>query len=214
MKNLSKLVALMLSASAGVWLTGCAAEVGDLSEDTDDAVGNVHKGFGAEKSLTKGSLGGQTEISTISKGKGMIGQGSQFESGSLGKGETQGAERVLGGSQEGQVAAEDTQRLGGESQIEGQIEGQVADQGLGHEESAGQLVEEGASSESQEALSSWGGCGAGFIGGYRPWIGGYGYGWRGYYGAGFYGGGCYRPCGGYIGGYVGGLGCGGVGAFW
>ncbi|MDC3957559.1 hypothetical protein [Polyangium jinanense] len=45
MKNVSKIVALILSASAAVWMTGCAAEVGDF-EDTDSALANVEKGAG------------------------------------------------------------------------------------------------------------------------------------------------------------------------
>ncbi|HVK69813.1 MAG TPA: hypothetical protein VM694_35385 [Polyangium sp.] len=205
MKNTSKLVALILSASACVWLTGCAAEYGDLSEDTDDAAANLEKG-----GITKGHLGGQAEFPAISKGKGMLGQDSQFEGRMLGKaarvvaGGTQIEQPVFGGSQEGGQAAreekvEEGQRAG--------IEGQLAETALVHEESAGQdvagQVEEGDTSESQEALSSWCGAGIGFAG----------YGWRGY-APGFFGGGCYRPCGGYgiWGGFAGGCSLGG--AFW
>ncbi|MDC0746604.1 hypothetical protein [Polyangium mundeleinium] len=210
MKNTSKVFALILSASAGVWLTGCAAEYGDLSEDTDDAAANLEKG-----GITKGHLGGQAEFPAISKGRGMIGQGSQFEGG-LGKaarvvaGGTQIEQPAFGGSLEGGQAAreekvEEGQRAG--------LEGQLSETALVNEESAGQdvagQVEEGDTSESQEALSSWCGAGIGYAG--------FGYGWRGYYpGRLFYGGigaGCYRPCGGFA--YFGG-GCdlGLPGGYW
>ncbi|MDI1429659.1 hypothetical protein [Polyangium sorediatum] len=220
MKNTSKLVALILSASACVWMTGCAAEYGDLSEDTDDAAANLEKGaitkghLGGQaefQGISKGHLGGQAEFPAISKGKGMVGQDSQFEGRMLGKaarvvaGGTQIEQPAFGGSLEGGQAAreervEEGQRAG--------IEGQLSETALVHEESAGQdvagQVEEGDTSESQEALSSWCGAGIGFAG--------FGVGWRGYY-PGFGGGGCYRPCGGYgiWGGYAG---CGLAGAFW
>jgi len=187
MKSMSKVVALILSASAGVWLAGCAAEMGDPSEETDSALANVEKGGGISTDVP----------STISKGGSRTAPGGQF-----------------GGGQVTDEKIEDGQRLGGD--------GQAADLNLGQDtgaedtgaadDVAGQDAadDEGDTSESQEALNSWWGPA------FRPYYGGFGYGWRGYGvypGRRFFYGGYGAP---YLPYYYGG-GCGGAylgGCYW
>ncbi|MRG97925.1 hypothetical protein [Polyangium spumosum] len=117
MKNVSKVVALILSASAGVWMTGCAAEMSDPGEETDFALANVEQGgvskgkglapmdIPAPSKVDKGMMGGQGgqfggisgEIESPILGKGNLGKGlgKGFEQ-QLGKGLGKGFEQQLG----------------------------------------------------------------------------------------------------------------------
>ena len=104
MKNVSKIVALILSASAGIWLTGCAAELGDIDEETESALDNVHKGAG----ITKGRIGAASDIE--------VGQDSQL-----------GENLPLGG----QVAGEIAGGMLGKGLGKGMKKGKGFEQGLG-----------------------------------------------------------------------------------
>lgn len=194
MKNVSKVVAFVLSASAGIWMTGCAAEMAD-AEDTDSAYAGVEQ----SKGITKGAPG-QGMIGQDSQVGGGLGLGGQIAGGVLGKGAripaqgTQVEQPALGGQVGGEEKAEDTQRVG-EQDL-----GQETEDLAVPEDAAGQ---EGETASSQEALSNWWGVRG--WGAYRPWYGyggrffgarrfgyglGYGYGY-GYYPGAFYGyGGC------------------------
>ncbi|MRG97924.1 hypothetical protein [Polyangium spumosum] len=199
MKNVSKVVAFVLSASAGVWMTGCAAEMAD-AEDTDSAYANVEHA----KGITKGAPG-RGMIGQDSQVGGDLGLGGQVAGGVLGKGAripaqgTQVEQPALGGQVGGEEKAEETQRVG-----EQDLGQETEDQDLAEaEDAAGQ---EGETASSQEALSSWWRYGYGGWGGYRRAFGarflgphfygnrflpyGYGYGY-GYYPGAIYGyGGC------------------------
>jgi hypothetical protein len=78
MKNVSRIVSLILAASAGVWLSGCAAEMTDSDEDTDIALANVEQG-GSNAAL--GSSGEKAkENAGLSKG-GQVGAASEEKAG-------------------------------------------------------------------------------------------------------------------------------------
>jgi hypothetical protein len=217
MKNMSTIVALVLSASAGVWMTGCAAEVSDL-EDTDMAVANVDKGAGIiskgapvskdmpvlskeEKSMTGGQLGEtmnlpaggiSQEIESPILGKGNLGKGNLGKSALPAKEENieeKAAEQPAVGQdlESGQLAGEE--KIEDSQAVVGE-ETQLDDQAATDQDEADETDQE-ATGESQEALSDqWRGRG-GFRGGY----GGYRHGFRGGYGGyrhGFRGGYGYR----------------------
>jgi len=184
MKNMSKVVALILSASAGVWMTGCAAEVADL-EETDMALANVDKSAGINKGgllnekaePVSGAISGEIDSPILGKGN-------------LGKGD-------VGSKLGGQAADEAIQDVENVEDVDSQAAG--GDAPLADEAEADQdEAAEGETGESQDALSTqrhWGGRRFGGYG-HRGWYGGRHFG----YGRGFRGGYGYRHFGGY-GGY-------------